>query len=148
MPLLINNVMNSTSTFMIIKIVLLLTLLSWINILQARPLITYNRFGTGVSLVTRLKLQDEEEGSSQCWDSLFELQACTGEIMLFFVNGEAYLGQDCCGAIRIIERECWPSMLGSLGFTSEEGDILHGYCDASETSLTPEIPLSPNYLAP
>ncbi|KAK6775481.1 hypothetical protein RDI58_026482 [Solanum bulbocastanum] len=61
-----------------------------------------------------------------------------GGIMLFLVNGEAYLGQDCCDAIRIIERQCWPSMLGSLGFTSEEGDILHGYCDASESSSIPE----------
>lgn len=132
---------------MIIKIVLLLTLVSWINILQARPLTTYNKSSTtgrATTFMARLKLQDEEEGSSQCWDSLFELQACTGEIMLFFVNGETYLGQDCCGAIRTIERQCLPSMLGSLGFTSEEGDILHGYCDASESSSTPEIPSSPN----
>ncbi|MCD7450508.1 hypothetical protein HAX54_006800 [Datura stramonium] len=125
--------MNST-----LKVVLLLTLVSWINVLQARPLTTY-KSSTGSTLVTRLKLQDEE-GSSPCWESLFELQACTGEIMLFFINGESYLGQDCCGAIRTIERQCWPSMLGSLGFTSEEGDILHGYCDATDHSAsTPNL---------
>ncbi|KAM3290262.1 egg cell-secreted protein 1.1 [Capsicum chacoense] len=129
------------STLMIIKIVLLFTLISWINILQARPLTTYTTDTN--SLMTRLKLQDEE-GSSPCWESLFELQACTGEIVLFFVKGETYLGQDCCGAIRTIERQCWPSMLGSLGYTSEEGDILHGYCDASESGSTPEIPSFPN----
>uniref|UniRef100_M0ZXN3 Prolamin-like domain-containing protein n=1 Tax=Solanum tuberosum TaxID=4113 RepID=M0ZXN3_SOLTU len=126
------------STLMIFKIVLLLTLVSWINILQARPLTTSST-GRTTTLMTRLKLQDEEEDSSECWDSLFELQACTGEIVLFFVNGETYLGQNCCGAIRIIERQCWPSMLGSLGFTSEEGDILHGYCDASESPSTPNL---------
>ncbi|CAN4114167.1 unnamed protein product [Withania somnifera] len=135
------------NTLMIIKIVLLLTPISWINILQARTLTTYksNIVGT-TTIMTRLKLQNEE-GSSQCWDSLFELQACTGEIVLFFVNGETYLGEDCCGAIRTIERQCWPSMLASLGFTSEEGDILHGYCDASESGSTPEVPSFPN-LAP
>ncbi|KAK4708197.1 hypothetical protein R3W88_029122 [Solanum pinnatisectum] len=126
------------STLMIFKIVLLLTLVSWINILQARPLTTSST-GHTTTLMTRLKLQDQEEDSSECWDSLFELQACTGEIVLFFVNGETYLGQDCCSAIRIIERQCWPSMLGSLGFTSEEGDILHGYCDASEFPSTPNL---------
>ncbi|KAG5575205.1 hypothetical protein H5410_055339 [Solanum commersonii] len=127
------------STLMIFKIVLLLTLVSWINILEARPLITFSSTGHTTTLMTRLKLQDEEEDSSECWDSLFELQACTGEIVLFFVNGETYLGQNCCGAIRIIERQCWPSMLSSLGFTSEEGDILHGYCDASESPSTPNL---------
>ncbi|KAK4356204.1 hypothetical protein RND71_025175 [Anisodus tanguticus] len=131
------------SILMILKVVLLLTLISWINILQARPFST-----NSTTLLAHLKLQDNEEGSSsECWDSLFELQACTGEIVFFFINGETYLGQDCCGAIRTIERQCWPSMLGSLGFTSEEGDILHGYCDASESTSTPEIPSSPN-LAP
>nr|XP_016456525.1 PREDICTED: egg cell-secreted protein 1.1-like [Nicotiana tabacum] len=120
----------------IFKVVLLLTLFSWINILQARPLTTKSSTST---LLARLKLEDEE-GSSQCWDSLLELQTCSGEIVLFFINGETYLGPDCCGAIRTIERHCWPSMLGSIGFTSEEGDILHGYCDASESCSTPEIP--------
>ncbi|XP_019238333.1 PREDICTED: egg cell-secreted protein 1.1-like [Nicotiana attenuata] len=120
----------------IFKVVLLLTLFSWINILQARPLTTTSSTTT---LLARLKLQDEE-GSSQCWDSLLELQACTGEIVLFFINGETYLGPDCCVAIRTIERQCWPSMLGSIGFTSQEGDILHGYCDATESCSIPEIP--------
>ncbi|KAI3894512.1 hypothetical protein MKW92_030331, partial [Papaver armeniacum] len=36
-------------------------------------------------------------------------------------------------AIRIITRECWPSMLASVGFTAEEGDILRGYCDATHS---------------
>ncbi|KAL9419751.1 hypothetical protein AB3S75_037503 [Citrus x aurantiifolia] len=41
------------------------------------------------------------------------------------------IGPDCCRAIDIITRNCWPAMLTSLGFTAEEGNTLRGYCDAS-----------------
>ncbi|CAA2984406.1 egg cell-secreted protein 1.1-like [Olea europaea var. sylvestris] len=84
------------------------------------------------TLLARLKL--DEEGSSSCWDAMFELQSCSGEVVLFFINGETHLGPRCCDAIRIIEHQCWPSMLGSLGITAEEGDILRGFCDASVDS--------------
>ena len=84
------------------------------------------------TLWERLKL--DEDGTSTCWDSLFELQSCTGEVVLFFLNGETYLGPSCCNAIRTIEHHCWPSMLGSVGINSEESDILLGYCDANEGS--------------
>ncbi|KAF1001456.1 hypothetical protein AG4045_001584 [Apium graveolens] len=87
------------------------------------------------TLAARLKV-DEAAGSSTCWDSMFKLQSCSGEVILFFLNGEAYLGPSCCRAIRIIGHDCWPSMLGSLGFTSEEDDILRGYCDASNSNVT------------
>ncbi|KAI8540687.1 hypothetical protein RHMOL_Rhmol08G0005400 [Rhododendron molle] len=83
------------------------------------------------TLMARLKL--DQETDKGCWDSLFQLQSCTGEVILFFLNGETYLGPGCCSAVRIIEHLCWPSMLGSLGFTPEEGDILRGYCDAAES---------------
>ncbi|PIA31469.1 hypothetical protein AQUCO_04900045v1 [Aquilegia coerulea] len=73
-------------------------------------------------------------GLGDCWSALLELKACTSEIVMFFLNGESYLGLDCCRAIRIITRDCWPTMLTSLGFTSQEGDILRGYCDAFPTS--------------
>ncbi|KAL2246522.1 UNVERIFIED_CONTAM: Egg cell-secreted protein 1.1 [Sesamum indicum] len=87
-----------------------------------------------MSLSSRLKL-DEQEGSSNsgCWESLFQLQSCTAEVVLFFLNGETYLGPGCCRAIWIIQHHCWPQMLTSLGYTPEEADILHGYCDASES---------------
>ncbi|XP_057495784.1 egg cell-secreted protein 1.1-like [Actinidia eriantha] len=90
-----------------------------------------------LTLVARLKIDEGEgqDGSSKCWDSLLQLQSCTGEVVLFFLNGETYLGPSCCSAIRTIESQCWPSMLGSLGFTTEEGGILRGYCDA--TASTP-----------
>lgn len=99
------------------------------------------------TLMSRLKL--DQNG---CWDSLFQLQSCTGEVILFFLNGETYLGPGCCRAVRTIEHHCWPSMLGSLGFTSEEGDILRGYCDASDPNSgsappPPETVVGPNVKA-
>ncbi|TKY51430.1 Egg cell-secreted protein 1.1 [Spatholobus suberectus] len=81
------------------------------------------------SLAARLKLDGE---SANCWDSLFELQACTGEVITFFLNGETYLGPSYCQAIRVVGHDCWPDMLASMGFTFEEGDVLQGYCDAKQ----------------
>jgi hypothetical protein len=79
--------------------------------------------------------------STICWDSLLALQACTGEVVMFFLNGETYLGPSCCQAIRVIEHECWPEMFLSLGFTTQEGDILEGYCEAAAHSPPPLPPL-------
>ncbi|XP_068664172.1 egg cell-secreted protein 1.4-like [Aristolochia californica] len=75
-----------------------------------------------------------EGGLTECLNALYELRSCTNEIILFFVNGESYIGRDCCRAIRVITRHCWPSLLSSIGFTAEEGDILRGYCDASAST--------------
>ncbi|KAL6502658.1 hypothetical protein OROHE_024311 [Orobanche hederae] len=98
------------------------------------------------TLAARLKL-DESHRSSNCWESLFQLQSCTSEIVLFFLNGETFLGPGCCEAVRIIQKDCWPNLLGSLGYTTEEGDVLEGYCDASEgggsvVSMPPSSPLN------
>lgn len=92
------------------------------------------------TLQARLKVPEGEEESSKCWDSLFELQSCTTEVILFFLNGETHLGRDCCHAILIIQQECWPALLTSLGFTPQEDDILRGYCDASDSAPTPLVP--------
>lgn len=70
-------------------------------------------------------------GWAECWNALYELRACTNEIVLFFLNGESRLGLDCCRAIQVLTRNCWPTMFVSVGFTAQEGDILRGYCDAS-----------------
>jgi hypothetical protein len=72
------------------------------------------------------------EGSQLCWEALVEIKSCTGEIILYLLNGEAYLGPACCRAIRVIENSCWAAdtMLSVIGFTPEEGDMLKGYCDA------------------
>ncbi|GLU06990.1 hypothetical protein SLE2022_239720 [Rubroshorea leprosula] len=80
------------------------------------------------SLKARLRLEDDGE-LPNCWDSLIHLQACTGEVISFFIQGETYLGHACCEAIRTIGRKCWPNILDTLGFTTEEGDMLEGYCD-------------------
>ncbi|MCL7041257.1 hypothetical protein MKW94_007027 [Papaver nudicaule] len=110
----------------------------------ARPLLDVQT-AAPISLAARL----QSNGSySECWDSLTELQACTGEVILFFLNGETHLGRNCCKAIHIIQHNCWPAMLGSLGFTEEEGDILRGYCDATVADvLPPPSPIVPLSLA-
>ncbi|KAL5974536.1 hypothetical protein ACLOJK_031202 [Asimina triloba] len=84
-------------------------------------------------LLARLDAAGNGTGSSysDCFIALLDLRSCTGEIVLFFLNGETYLGPDCCRAVHVIARQCWPSMLTSIGFTVEEGEILLGYCDAS-----------------
>lgn len=90
------------------------------------------------SLAVRLQ-SNGSSSSTECWDSLGELKSCTGEVILFFLNGETYLGPNCCRAIRIIEHQCWPAMLGALGFTPEEGDILRGYCDSDASPVPPVL---------
>ncbi|KAJ7956956.1 egg cell-secreted protein 1.1-like [Quillaja saponaria] len=80
-------------------------------------------------------------GLVDCWNALAELKSCSNEIVLFFINGQADIGPDCCRAIEIITHNCWPAMLSSLGFTAEEGNILRGYCDAAASA--PAVAPSP-----
>ncbi|GMJ08657.1 EGG CELL 1.4 [Hibiscus trionum] len=82
----------------------------------------------GRTLAARL---DDNRDLSECWSALNELKSCTDEIIIFFVNGQTDIDSECCRAIEVITRNCWPAMLTSIGFTSEEGNILRGYCDAS-----------------
>ncbi|KAJ6434907.1 hypothetical protein OIU84_000200 [Salix udensis] len=95
---------------------------------KARPLASIS------NLSARLKLDEE---SPNCWDSLFQLQACTGEIVLFFLDGETRLGHSCCQALSTVGEHCWPNMIGTLGFTTEESQILEGYCEKAADSTTP-----------
>lgn len=99
----------------------------------ARPLMkptSVSAPSPSTSLLYRLRL-DEETG--YCWDSLMQLQHCSGELILFFLNGETYVGPGCCSAIRTVGRKCWPTMIGVLGFTAQEGDMLQGYCDEQDS---------------
>ncbi|CAL4896752.1 unnamed protein product [Urochloa decumbens] len=80
---------------------------------------------------------DEEGGFVECWDALTRLGSCTSEIVIFFVNGESYIGPECCVAIRGATRHCWPSMLAAAGFTAEEADVLRGFCDAQANKGAP-----------
>ncbi|KNA06949.1 hypothetical protein SOVF_176350 [Spinacia oleracea] len=70
-----------------------------------------------------------------CWGSLSELRTCSNEIIGFFLKGYTDIDTPCCQAIEIIIQHCWPSMIGVLGFTTEEGNLLAAYC--SNLSSTP-----------
>lgn len=96
-----------------------------------------------VSLATRLKV---EGNASECWGSLFQLQACSSEIITFFLNGKIHLSPKCCHSIDIIQHKCWPTLLSSLGYTVEEGNILEVYCDTtgSKPPTPPSPPLPPS----
>lgn len=118
---------SSTSNLFIIHIVLIITMVATGEARTlASPLVSSAQ---PTSLAARLKLEGE---TMTCWDSLFELQACSGEVITFFLNGETYLGRACCKAIKkVLGQDCWPNIMSSLGYTNEEGDILEGYCDES-----------------
>ncbi|CAL9020277.1 unnamed protein product [Prunus brigantina] len=87
--------------------------------------LNYNLIELNVNLEARLNL---DEKSSNCWNSLFQLQAWHG----------------CCEAIQTIEYQCWPALHGTLGFTTEETNVLKGYCDeAHRIQFPPLTPSSP-----
>ncbi|XWS15282.1 hypothetical protein CRYUN_Cryun35bG0082200 [Craigia yunnanensis] len=92
------------------------------------------------AIVARLKLNDE---SSICWDSLIQLQSCTGELIMFFLNENSYLGHGCCQIVRAISQQCWPSIIDALGFTPEETDVLQGDCNHEASSPSPSPSPSP-----
>ncbi|KAL0391510.1 UNVERIFIED_CONTAM: Egg cell-secreted protein 1.4 [Sesamum latifolium] len=132
------------STFKLLPIALLLCLSASASATAtARMLHQDSTPSSTTSLSARLKLDElQEEGSTTsngCWESLYQLQSCTAEVVLFFLNGETYLGPGCCRAIWIIQHQCWPQMLTSLGYTPEEANILRGYCDASEAGSSPAL---------
>jgi hypothetical protein len=91
--------------------------------------------------------QQQGGGFGECWGAVMGLSSCYGEILLFFVNGESYIGPDCCVAIRGATRYCWPAMLASVGFTAEEADVLRGFCDGEEAEAArappPAVPAPP-----
>ena len=97
--------------------------------------------GSKSNLAARLNLN--EESSPTCWESLFQFQACSKEVVLFFLNGETNLGDGCCKAIINIEHLCWPALLGSLGLNTEETDILKGYCNGADQIQSPPTSPSP-----
>ncbi|EES16714.1 egg cell-secreted protein 1.4 [Sorghum bicolor] len=78
--------------------------------------------------------EQQQGGFAECWAAVMGLSSCYSEILLFFVNGESYIGPECCVAIRGATRYCWPAMLASVGFTAEEADVLRGFCDGEEAA--------------
>lgn len=79
-------------------------------------------------------------GLMECWDALYELKSCTNEIVLFFLNGETKLGVGCCHAVDVITIDCWPAMLTSLGFTSEETNVLRDFCQSPNSGGSSPAP--------
>ncbi|VVA35207.1 PREDICTED: egg cell-secreted 1 [Prunus dulcis] len=132
--------MAAYTTFKLFLLTALLALTMPFLATSARPL-NPNIILSNSNLVAWLNLDEE---SSNCWDSLFQLQSCSSEVVMFFLNGETYLGHSCCEAIRTIEHQCRPALLGTLGFTVEETDVLKGYCDeADHVKSPPSNPPSP-----
>jgi hypothetical protein len=127
--------MTSSHKSLVLVAHVIIALISSISIVESRQLLSNP--SNVLSLEARLKVSDEP---SNCWESLFKLQACSSEIITFFVNGETFLGNGCCQAIRVIGHDCWPNVVASLGFTNEETDILEGYCDKVEDLHSPPPP--------
>ncbi|KAK9706713.1 hypothetical protein RND81_07G146800 [Saponaria officinalis] len=83
------------------------------------------------------RLQNASKGdTNDCWSALAELRQCSNEIIAFFLNGQTDIDTPCCNAIEYITRQCWPAMLGVLGFTPQEGNLLAGYCDQASAPAT------------
>ncbi|KAL6217746.1 hypothetical protein ACLB2K_010963 [Fragaria x ananassa] len=129
--------MASTSKLVLLTALLVLTMPFMVSS-TSRPLNYPTRSKS--NLAARLKLDEE---SSTCWESLLQFQACSKEVVLFFLNGETSLGEGCCKALSTIEHLCWPALLGSLGLTTEETDILKGYCDEADQIQSPPTSPSP-----
>ncbi|CAI9116439.1 OLC1v1017581C1 [Oldenlandia corymbosa var. corymbosa] len=127
------------------KLLFSLVLLCSLPVIMCRELKSNPKSKTS-TLFERMKL--EGRSNTNCWDSLFELQSCTAEIVLFFLNGETYLGPGCCNAIRTIQHQCWPSMLGSVGIDQEGSDVLLGYCDTSDGDDSGDSGSPPQVVAP
>ncbi|XP_057428543.1 egg cell-secreted protein 1.1-like [Lotus japonicus] len=124
------------------KISFLVAFVTCATILVAAPSVVESRplsKPSTMSLAVRLKLN-----SGNCWESLMQLQACSGEIIAFFMNGETYIGNGCCQAIKVIGHDCWPNIVASLGFTTQETNILEGYCD--EVAAAVHSPPPPSYV--
>ncbi|KAI3919882.1 hypothetical protein MKW98_001138 [Papaver atlanticum] len=75
----------------------------------------------GHNLAARINA-DDGAGMVECWNALYELRSCTNEIILFFMDGEMYLGLEC--------------------FTAEEGNILRSYCDAPHSAAPRSSPVT------
>jgi hypothetical protein len=112
---------------------MIISLVSSTSIVESRKISNPTNL---MSLEARLKVNGEPPN---CWESLFKLQACSGEIITFFLNGETYLGNGCCKAIKVIGHDCWPNVVASLGFTNEETYTLEGYCDEVEDVHSPPV---------
>lgn len=111
-----------------------LVLVSMVTLIASLILSASN--ATATRKISDKTSSEGEGGLVECGNALVELKSCSQEIVVYFLNGKANIGPDCCKAIATITRHCWPAMLTSLGFTAEQGDILRGYCDAAAAVTT------------
>ncbi|CAN6984118.1 hypothetical protein IGI04_000032 [Brassica rapa subsp. trilocularis] len=118
--------MASNTTFLFATVALLGVILLQNTTVAGRDLPTTE--------ATNIAARLQSGGLMECWNALYELKSCTNEIVLFFLNGETKLGVSCCEAVDVITTSCWPAMLTSLGFTSEEANVLRGFCHDPNTS--------------
>ncbi|KAB1210337.1 Egg cell-secreted protein 1.3 [Morella rubra] len=68
-----------------------------------------------------------------------EFKSCSNEIVTFFVERQTNLGAGCCRTISTITHKCPPGVLGSIGLTIAEGNILQGHCDAATSPVAPPL---------
>jgi len=111
-------------------------------IISLSTIVTATSLSSTKTLASRLESFDGSGPNNKCWETMLELQHCTGDIVTFFLNGQTHLGSGCCNALLTIAQECWGNLLTSLGLTTEEAEILRGFCSrvaSVNNSLLPSI---------
>ncbi|CAL9020276.1 unnamed protein product [Prunus brigantina] len=100
--------MAAYSNLFLLTLLALLTTMPLFRATTSARSLNYNPIGSNANLEARLNLDEE---SANCWDSLFQLQACSGEVVMF---------------------------------TTEETDVLKGYCDEAHHIQFPPSTPSPH----
>lgn len=75
-----------------------------------------------------------ESTGLDCWTALYKIRSCSNEIVAYFVEGSVDITPPCCESIALITHHCWPAVLGVLGYSPAQTDVLRGYCDAVASS--------------
>ncbi|KAL6576076.1 hypothetical protein OROHE_000547 [Orobanche hederae] len=65
-----------------------------------------------------------------CFSALYKIRSCSNEIVDYFSKGSIDISRACCEAITLITHHCWPAVLDTLGYGTDQISILRGYCDA------------------
>lgn len=85
----------------------------------------------------------EVEGQAlDCWTALYKIRSCSNEIIAYFTNGTIDITPPCCEAVALITHHCWPAVLGALGYSPDQTNILRGYCDATASFVAGFGPVS------
>ncbi|KAL1536656.1 egg cell-secreted protein 1.2-like [Salvia divinorum] len=87
--------------------------------------------------------QLEESTGLDCWTALYKIRSCSNEIVAYFASGAIDITPPCCEAIALITHQCWPAVLGVLGYGQDQADVLRGYCDAIDSYTAVSGPAQP-----